>query len=301
MDYAKAINLIINRRSDDLARADAFFNELMRSSSEFSSIEKEIRSKELDYARGKVTADSLTPLYAKRKAIIDELGVENRLFPPVACKKCNDTGRLSNGEYCDCVKRLAFSQKSDNLSLPLRSFEEINGDIFDEGDREIFLKTANDLQMLALKGSNAKRKNINLLGKTGTGKTFLASCFAEKSSALGKTVVFLTAFSFVERALSYHTTFDEKKSSYLTPLLDCDVLIIDDLGTESIFKNVTLEYLYHIVNERQLKERTTFITSNLSIDEFAVRYGERIASRLFDKRLCYTREFNFRDIRKIKI
>jgi DNA replication protein DnaC len=301
MDYIKALNLIVNRRSDALSKADAFFHTLMSSNSEFCDLEKEIRVTELEYARNKEKAEKLSALYDLKRALILKLGVKDDLYPPYNCLKCKDTGRRENGEFCECVKRLAFSQSSDNLEIPLHSFNEINPALFNETDREIFLKTAVDLSILAQKGETAVRKNINLLGKTGTGKTFLASCFAEKSSSLGKTVMFITAFSFVERALSYHTTFDERKSSYLSPLLDCDVLIVDDLGTESIFKNVTLEYLYHIINERQLKGKTTFITSNLTIDEFAVRYGERIASRLFDKRLCYTREFNFGDVRKIKI
>ena len=56
-----------------------------------------------------------------------------------------------------------------------------------------------------------------------------------------------------------------------------------------------------LVNQRQLRGLTTVITSNLSVDGVAARYGERIASRLFDRTLCYTAEFDFADIRKIKI
>ena len=118
---------------------------------------------------------------------------------------------------------------------------------------------------------------------------------------MGRTVVFVTAFTFLNRALSYHTSFDQGRADMLTPLLDCDVLIIDDLGTESVLKNVTAEYLYLVVNQRQLRGLTTVITSNLSVDGVAARYGERIASRLFDRTLCYTAEFDFADIRKIKI
>ncbi len=301
MDYGKAINYIIARRSNELAAAETFFRELMSSSEEFRSIELSVRAAELSFARGLVERTQLDSLYAQRAAIVNSLGAKDKLSPPPHCNKCNDTGRKPSGEYCDCVKRLAFSQKSDNIELPFHSFDEIKPELFDEKGREVFTKAAADLQAIAQKSDAAKRKNINLVGSSGTGKTFLASCFAEASSAIGRTVVFITAFSFVERALAYHTTFDASKSEHLMPLIESDVLIIDDLGTESIFKNVTLEYLYHVINERQLKGKTTFITSNLTINEFAARYGERIASRLFDKRLCYTREFVYTDVRKIKI
>jgi len=113
--------------------------------------------------------------------------------------------------------------------------------------------------------------------------------------------MFLTAFEAVERMLKYHTTFDATKFSYLAPMLDCDVLIIDDLGSESMFKNVTVEYFFHVINERRLANKTTVITSNLTVDEIGIRYGERTASRLFDKSACYTAEFNFADSRKINI
>ena len=81
---------------------------------------------------------------------------------------------------------------------------------------------------------NTDDKVFVLSGYAGTGKTFLASCFAGESLARGKTVIFITAFSFLERARKYHTCFGDERESILQPLIDCDVLIIDDLGSESI-------------------------------------------------------------------
>ncbi len=66
-------------------------------------------------------------------------------------------------------------------------------------------------------------------------------------------------------------------------MLDCDVLVIDDLGTESTLKNVTKEYLYTVINERWLHGKTTVITTNLTPAELMNRYGESIASRILDK------------------
>ena len=139
------------------------------------------------------------------------------------------------------------------------------------------------------------------MGKPGTGKTFLASCMANTIMQRGYSVVFLTAFETVERMLKYHTTFDATKTTYLAPLLDCDLLIIDDLGSEGIYRNVTVEYFFHVINERRLANKTTLITSNLTVNEIGIRYGERTASRLFDKSACYTREFTFADARKINV
>lgn len=298
MDYKKAISIITARRSDELAAADAFFKELLSSSPEFRDAELAVRSAELEYAHGRLSEERLAALTAARDELIKKMNIASKLAPPPHCPKCGDTGR-SNGAICSCVRQLAFSDRTDNLEFPVRSFSDIDVSLFQ--DEPFYLKVASELKTIAQKGDSAKRKNVNLLGKTGTGKTFLASCFAGECMEQGRSVTFITAFTFVSKALLFHTGFDAKKTEHLAPLLDSDVLIIDDLGTESIFKNVTLEYLYHVINERQLKGRTTLITSNLTIDQLAVRYGERIVSRLFDKKLCYCAEFDSRDLRKINI
>ena len=301
MDYGKAINEIVNKRRASLDEARLFFRTLLDSNAEFRDAELSFRSAELDFFSGKIEKAEYEKAKALREEIIDKLGVRARLYPAPACSSCNDTGRGADGNICSCAKRLALQSRSALIEFPLRSFDDLDLSLYPESAHALVLKTGAELKMIASKGADSKRKNINLIGSAGTGKTFLASCFAGECSALGKTVVFITAFNFVDRALKYHTTFDQNKAEYLEPLLETDVLVIDDLGTESIFKNVTLEYLYHIINERQLKGLTTVITSNLSVNNIAIRYGERIASRLFDKKLCYTKEFVFDDIRKITV
>ena len=298
MNYSKAINFILARRSNDLADADAFFKELLGNNEQFRKIELAVRETELAVAYGKADKSTLISLYRERDEVIEKLGVREKLSPPPHCPLCNDTGRV-NGQFCSCVKMLALSDKENNIEFPLHTFSEVDFSLFNNDP--LFIKTTKELQMIAQKGEDAKRKNINLLGATGTGKTFLASCFANESLEKGRTVTFITAFTFVSKALAYHTTIDTKKYEHLAPLIESDVLIVDDLGTESIFKNVTLEYLYHVINERQLKNLTTVITSNLSIDALGMRYGERIISRLFDKKLCYCAEFTSPDARKINV
>ncbi len=300
MTYKKALSIITDKRREALTEATVFYRALMLDNSEFRSAELALRSAELDLAYGKTTSDKVESLRKKRDSVIAKLNVADKLAPKPACPICDDTGRVGN-RYCSCVKKLAFEQADGLIELPLHSFSEIDFSLF-EGDAIAQFRTiAGDLAIICKKGDEAKRKNVNLLGSTGTGKTFLASCMAHEYLEHDKTVVFLTAFSFVSRLLAYHTAKLSDKNEFMLPLIDCDALVIDDLGTESIFKNVTVEYLYSVVNERQIRGKLTVITSNLSIDEIAVRYGERIASRLFDKRLCYTRELSFADIRKLNV
>ena len=96
-------------------------------------------------------------------------------------------------------------------------------------------------------------------------------------------VCFVTAFQMNEMMLKYHTTFDSTKSQNLTPLLESDVLIIDDLGSEPIINNVTLNYLFNVLLEREERHKSTIITTNLSSEDVLNRYNERVYSRLFGK------------------
>ncbi|MDE6399177.1 MAG: ATP-binding protein, partial [Clostridiales bacterium] len=142
-----------------------------------------------------------------------------------------------------------------------------------------------------------KKRCIVIGGGTGNGKTYLAGCFAKQLLERGASVMALTAFAANDRFLKYHTCFDANKSDWLDPLLDSTLLVIDDLGTESILKNVTLEYLYQVINERNTAGKLTMVTTNLGKDGILARYGERIYSRLFDKSLSYVAYFTGKDIR----
>ena len=96
----------------------------------------------------------------------------------------------------------------------------------------------------------------------------------------------ISSFTMNQLFLEYHTAKIENKNYIMANFLDPEVLIIDDLGTEPILKNVTTEYLYLIISERLAQNRKTIISSNLGPNDILSRYGERIFSRVFNKREC---------------
>ena len=83
----------------------------------------------------------------------------------------------------------------------------------------------------------------------------------------------------------------------MSALIEADLLVIDDLGAEQVYRNVTSHYLLSLLSERELKNLSTFVTSNLSSEEILARYDERIFSRLFDKRLSAVITFSGKDMR----
>ncbi len=203
----------------------------------------------------------------------------NDLKPKYDCEVCNDTG-INSGKICECMlKELnkSLSLKSSSQSN-FKSFENINISLMDETD----LKATKILKDWCSLYPKVNKININILGGAGSGKTFLLECVANELINSGNMVCYKTAFELNELARLYHIG----KNFEFSDLIDADILIIDDLGTEPVLKNVTKEYLYNLINMRQIKKLPTFISTNLSQEDILSRYDERIYSRLANKNLA---------------
>jgi len=141
---------------------------------------------------------------------------------------------------------------------------------------------------------NSHILNINMIGGTGTGKTFLLECMASNLIDKGFNVMFTTAFALNDECRKYHFSLPSKVNEYM----DCDVLVIDDLGCEPLLKNITVEYLFNIIHLRQKRYKPTLISTNLTMEDILNRYDDRIFSRLSNKMLAITIPFNGIDMRK---
>lgn len=224
----------------------------------------------------------------------------NSLVPNYSCKECNDTGHV-NGSYCKCLQnkvREKIMQKCGIAKRKLSSFNEFKPDIAtDEKQNTILKKLKIKLENIAETYPTIDYKFIIVSGQVGVGKTFLAECLASRLIDRGFIVSFISAFGLNNMLLSYHTCFDSQKQSYLNALIDPDVLIIDDLGTEPLLKNVTLEYLYVVLSERSRLGHLTVITTNLDTQDILDRYNERIFSRLLNKRESFAVHIEGKDLR----
>ena len=269
----------------------------LREDSEFDELYTEYLEKKIEYLKKELEQDSLALKHQvdDLKIKIDRYLIANKidkskLTPNYECKICNDTG-VAGGRICKCL------QKEINLKISMQAssqkefkcFENCNKGLMDDND----IKTADILKTWCARYPNITKTNINIMGVAGCGKTFLLECVANELIAKGTAVCYKTAFELNELARLYHMG----KSFEFSDCINAEVLIIDDLGTEPILKNVTIEYLYNLVNVRQINNLPTFISTNLSLEDILDRYDERIFSRLANKNLSINIKLTSKDKR----
>lgn len=292
---ANAKRTVANRRFAAENKVDLTLDRL-RANGKWTQLEYELRSAEIDLAMGNGEANELRQkvelLRARQQTLLNELGVDkNALIPHYVCSKCNDTGYI-DGKMCECLKkelRLLIIAES-NVTNAQFTFD--NSTEKNKQNLAVY-KKAKEL-CLAGKG------NILLTGNVGTGKTYLLTACANLCADLGKSVLFVTAFSLNRSFLEAHLSDLADRDAILDTVVDVDLLLIDDLGTENIYRNVTAEYLFAVLNERIARQKQTFITTNLKLDDFRERYDERIFSRLVDRELTLVAELVGKDKRIFK-
>lgn len=252
----------------------------------FFDAEKQYRTLSFEYGKNpnQDLLSKLKEIQNIRVGILKKLGLS--ITPQYQCKNCLDTG-YKNGRLCSCVRQEIKKRISDICGIPKNiqcDFDKCDLNVFkDENQQKIMKETYDKMKEYCNKFSDTAITSIIFSGSTGTGKTYLISAMATELSMAGYDVFFTTAFGLNNIFLKSHTAAIEEKSQFIEPLLKCDLLIIDDLGTEPVYRNVSQEYLYTVINERKINKQHTLISTNLTQDEIINRYGERIFSRLNNK------------------
>ncbi len=234
----------------------------------------------------------------KRIALLEKLGMSVQdITPNYRCKKCEDKGFIK-GKMCSCLRK-SINQKMLELG-GLSSFEGHN---FSQADPALLeqnpvLKKAYELaKSYVAKFPNVKTPNLIFMGEVGVGKTFLLECVANALLEKEHFVVYVTAFGLSNAMLKSLTVGALEREALLSPLLDCDLLIIDDLGSEPMFRNLSTSNLFTIFNEREIKNKPTLLSTNLGLEEIEERYGNRLFSRIFNKRRSNVIRFHGKDLR----
>lgn len=220
------------------------------------------------------------------------------------CPDCRDSGYLGSGEMCACLTALYGEERERELASALQlgaeGFSGFDLSYYEGAARECMELTANFAREYAV-NFGPESPNLLFQGGTGLGKTFLSGCVAKVVSGRGFNVVYETAQgafgAFEEQKFSRGAEAAEAAAEKVRRILSCDLLILDDLGTE-MTTGFTQSALYNILDARLTAGRKTIVSTNLSDAELAARYIPQAVSRLngeFDTLL-----FMGRDIRAIK-
>ena len=203
------------------------------------------------------------------------------------CNKCKDTGFIGN-KKCSCYKsklvKLYYQTSELENSLRNCNFKNFNINLFSstyDNNHKYTQKKNMEMIYEFIIGAylpNFEKSNTNLLfyGESGTGKTFLSWCIAKELLDKGYLVIYKTSDELIKDLRSIAL---ENNSTLLDLLINCDLLIIDDLGSEQITDFSSTE-LFTLINKKILKNKKMLISTNLSLPLISKRYSERISSRI---------------------
>lgn len=235
--------------------------------------------------------DQLQQAQEERRRLLAELhGLEDGLLPIYTCPDCKDTGYIDN-KKCHCFRQaeinVIYNQSNIRHILEKENFDTFSFDYFSPEERDP--RTGQSVRDTVMRATaechrfiddfNNKPKNLLFYGNTGVGKTFLSNCVARELLEQGKSVIYFTSFQLFD--ILSKGVFDKDADAIAANhmVFDCDLLIIDDLGTETT-NSFTVSQLFLCVNERILRQRSTIISTNLNLQQLTEVYSERLLSRI---------------------
>ena len=235
-----------------------------------------------------VLRGKLKEIQAKKKELLASKGFpEDYLEPVYTCADCKDTGYI-DGRKCHCLRqaiiRKLYAQSNIESVLEAENFDTLSYDYYDDSERAEMEKIINDCKEYVNNFSNSY-DNILFYGDVGVGKTFLTNCIAKELLERGHSVIYFTAFQLFDTLAKYAFRQGEVKEDIdmiHEDIFTCDLLIIDDLGTE-MCNTFVQSQLFLIVNERDNRKKSTIISTNLSMEDISERYSERAFSRIYGK------------------
>ncbi|MEL7604014.1 MAG: ATP-binding protein [Bacillota bacterium] len=223
----------------------------------------------------------LSELDKEERALLRAVGLpENHLTLHYRCELCQDTGYVGAPRRMPCIcmqKRLLAQARATSQIDERETFETFDSAIYPtDTQRRQMLAARRVAEQYAQSFPHTGTHNLLLLGSSGLGKTFLINSIAARVLSRGFPLHKITAYTMFEHLLAGI----RRNADGAAPFLTAPMLLIDDLGTEPMMQNITLEYLFSILNERRNGALHTVVASNLTVDKLQERYGERVFSRL---------------------
>ncbi len=230
--------------------------------------------------------EALESLRERKKALLSSAGFpEDYLEPIYDCPDCRDTGFLpEEGRKCHCFRdqeiNLLYEQSNIREMIRKENFSTLSFDYY-EGDHRKRFQEAVRISLDFVENFTKDYQNLFFYGTVGVGKSFLTGCIAQELLQKGHSVIYFSSSGLFDILARYSFDSRSKDSLYrfYEDLYQCDLIIIDDLGTEVTNTFVTSQ-LFACLNERALRRKSTIISTNLNLEELRDRYSDRIFSRI---------------------
>lgn len=283
-----------NRRITEERRAQAY-----AIAPRLKEIEREISGASVSQVRLRLMGSAsetdlqqkLALLRQEKANLLTSLPFEPDYLEPVyTCRDCKDTGYLSDGSKCHCFRQAiintVYSQSHIRSILERENFQTFSYRYYSDSNRNSVGLSALENMKRAVASCHffidhfdEKPKNLLLYGDTGVGKTFLSNCIAKELLDKGYSVIYFTAFQMFDILSKGVFDRDSDAMAAHQSIFDCDLLIIDDLGSE-LTNGFTSSQLFLCLNERLIRQKSTIISTNLGIGQLQNTYSERTFSRI---------------------
>lgn len=291
--YDSIIREYENRQTQNFHELNRRKEQIYKNIPEYKQLEDEIASASVARAKALIdgtenSADEyhrqITDINNRKKLLLKENHYpEDYLEPGYTCTDCKDTGYV-DGEKCHCFKQmeitLLYEQSNIQEMIAKENFSTLSYQYY-EGEDLVRFQNAVNICKNFVTGFDNNYQNLLFYGMVGTGKSFLSGCVAKELLLTGHSVIYFSANGLFESLSRY--AFDTKSKeglyNFYKDLYNCDLVIIDDLGTE-VTNNFVASQLFSLLNERHLRQKSTIISTNLNLVEIKERYSERIFSRI---------------------
>lgn len=245
---------------------------------------------------------------AQIKALLAQNGFAADYLDPVhQCPLCGDSGFAGSGKktLCACARALyAQLLEAEGGFEDQQTFENFRLDLFPDTavamngvtQRQLTDTIRRRCEEYADALPSPAQRTLLLYGGSGLGKTYLLRCIHARARQRDIPALCVTANQLIRTA---RKAIFSRSQEDMDALYETDLLLIDDLGTEPMIENITVEELFNLLNERQNARLCTVLSTNLNLTELKARYTERVLSRLLDKSVCQRLQFLGQDIRRL--
>ncbi len=291
--YKEAFEIKKREQHNALLKYEKLREEIYTANPRIEEIERELCSVSAKAAiaaisGNKASAESLkahaATLRAEKEKLLGGIDIEAHRF---ACASCGDTGYLPNGKICECVKAIAkeLSHKKLCEDMPIDKCSFDNFSLSYYSDAAVGNTTPKKRMTQVLKVCRAFADNFDnhsdnllFLGGTGLGKTHLSLAIAAAVLGGDRSVIYGSAQNLINKLSS--ETFSYSGSTDISEsILGCDLLVIDDLGSE-MPTSFSQSCIFNIINTRIMRGLSTVISTNLTLEELEKQYTARVASRM---------------------